>query len=290
MIESRQVQPAITSMIVLAIVGLIGCTAPMARGRTGETLAQRGLRVGTSIPFGMAFTRARVRRTRTSGEQVVQHIHDTIPPGSYTRAFTRWANRWFSPLLSVELGGAYGLADGLELGGVIGMTRVGVELRTGVLGRHPAQLVALALSAGVAKQVFLAPRGIEWRGGVDLSLRLGALRPLVNVYLGYVPSRQVVTLPDLAGESTLDRQGDDLPDAVIDQVRDELRLSVPIGVAIGGHDDGDAAHVVTLVLIPEVVLATYNEVDEPPSDNGLQVESFHQRWSLYFELRTEFSE
>ena len=129
----------------------------MARGRTGETLAQRGLRVGTSIPFGMAFTRARVRRTRTSGEQVVQHIHDTIPPGSYTRAFTRWANRWFSPLLSVELGGAYGLADGLELGGVIGMTRVGVELRTGVLGRHPAQLVALALSAGVAKQVFLDP-------------------------------------------------------------------------------------------------------------------------------------
>ncbi|HKU45108.1 MAG TPA: hypothetical protein VJR89_43410 [Polyangiales bacterium] len=166
------------------------------------------------------------------------------------------------PLASIELGVALPLvADRCEAGVLLSFLRVGGEVRCGL---RPGELGLLeaALSLGAAPHLAAKPAGIETRVGFDFSLRT-QFTPVLDVYLARIPWQR-----SSAPAFAFGPEGGGRDWRV---VRDEWRLSIPVGVA-SRYGVGSS---VTFAVVPEFTLAASNEVVSG-------AEAVEQYFAVYF--------
>ena len=127
----------------------------------------------------------------------------------------------FFPMLS---GGFRVGVRGCEFGGAYAMTRVLGEVRCGILQERNGAPFSLATSGAIGIDYGPVTRPVG-RVGVDLSVRLGPVRPLVDVYLSTADQLRWIEDP-----------WDPPPDGPVpgskSVVRTEVRLTVPFGIAI----------------------------------------------------------
>jgi hypothetical protein len=186
------------------------------------------------------------------------------------------------PLLSSEVGFAVAPLQGVEVGLLGGLARIGVEVRAGIVGRTGG-LVAAAVSAGTAYQLALAPHAFQGRTGIDMSLRTGIVQPLLDVYLGYIPSERSVFLPDFPDG------GVGIVDPARARVqRNELRLSLPVGASFDlSARRRPMRDTMILALVPEITLASHNLWGPAVTEIGGSVVSFRSAFTLFVVLRFE---
>lgn len=266
---------------------------PVSPARTGEVVDAGRIRLrGTWNLLAVAPSSA----TLLSGDE------EQTKSGDYADAWTAYRSRSARPgvdavasmFLSTEGQLAYGLFEGCELGGHLGLMRIGMEIRCAPLDQDTGAPLAAALSLGIAQQMNLTPvdtkryrAGQELRAGLDISKRIGDLAPLVNVNLGYLPQYREIqgSLPAFDNQEWGGDQGD------INVVRDELRLSVPVGVALfyerGPTAERRLARIV-FGLVPEITLNARNRtVPAYGSVDGSVVTNFEQHWALFLALGAE---
>jgi hypothetical protein len=279
--------------LVAATLGATSCAVPVGPARTGEVVDAGRIRLrGTWNLLAVAPSRA----TLLSGNE------ERTQSGEYADAWTAYRSRSARPgvdavasvFLSVEGQLAYGIFERCELGGQIGLMRVGMEVRCAPLDQDTGAPLAVALSLGIAQQMNLNPvdadryhAGQELRAGLDISKRIGDLAPLVNVNLGYLPQYREIqgSLPAFQREEWAGDQGD------INVVRNELRLSVPVGIALF-YESGPAAerHLARIVfgLVPEITLNARNRrAPQYESVDGSVVSNFEQHWGLFLVVGAE---
>jgi hypothetical protein len=172
---------------------------------------------------------------------------------------------------SGEGGAAIGLFDGIELGGRLGPQEVGLELRMRILPASSA--LRGAFSLGPSHRTLLGADGFAGRAGFDFDYEVGA-DLLLGAYLGYGPKRRTLDVP-----ANLSDGGD--PGPVIEQIvieRDELRLSVPLGIALGPSRPRDAC-IIGLVL--EWTLAAHDpHLHCADCSDTVALDSFKQSFAL----------
>jgi hypothetical protein len=127
----------------------------------------------------------------------------------------------FFPIVSTDW--RYGVKR-CEVGGVYAFTRALAEVRCGILQERLGAPFSLAASGamGVDYGPYVGPVG---RVGLDLSVRFGPLRPLVDVYLSTANQGRYMEDP---GDPPVEGP---LPGSK-GVVRYEVRVTVPFGVAI----------------------------------------------------------
>jgi hypothetical protein len=266
----------LAAALLCAVVS--ACTAPVAYPRTGEVLLAGGLRLSEGTTGGIAPTTATVAQPPGN---VARTYRDLVPAGRYDTYWTKAATLAFTPFFSPEFGFGVAPLDGVELGALLGLARAGAELRVGVLGRNGG-LVAAAISAGVAKQVVMPPHAVEYRAGLDFSLRTGLVMPLVNVYLAHVPSERGVLLPEPTTQDPRAHSGMVVSD------RDELRLSVPVGIAVWGQDRAnDLALNWVIALVPEITLASQARKPTYFTEDEKIAATLQQTWAVFLVVRGE---
>lgn len=182
-------------------LALVGCQ-PAAFPRTAE-VAPRGRIAIEGAMQVVAYEPQRV--VKTNGR----------PLGS---------NVAFFPLLTVGVRAGFG---GCEVGGIYAMTRLLAEIRCGLLQERRGDPFSLATSGGFGIDYGYAGLRPVGRIGLDASIRLGRLRPLVNVYLStnyglryvedHAPEKPPIEGPLPASEAI---------------VRNEVRITIPFGLAI----------------------------------------------------------
>lgn len=186
--------------IVLSVLALAGCQ-PAAFPRTAEV-----------APRGHITSEVAIQAVAYEPQRVVNSLGR--PLGS---------NVAFFPIISGAVRVGFG---GCEGGGVYAMTRLLGEIRCGLLQERRGAPFSLALSGafGLDYGPYLGPVA---RIGLDASVRLGPLRPLVNVYLS--SSRELRYVEDHAPE--VPPIEGPMPAAATVQ-RNEIRITVPLGLAI----------------------------------------------------------
>ena len=137
---------------------------------------------------------------------------------------------WF-PILSGSARGSLGLC---EFGGIYQLTRIGGEVRCGLLQERLDHPISIALSGAMTLD-YGPYTGWFGRIGFDISRRFGPITPLVDVYLSTGDGMRWMEDPSHPP-----------PDGPVPGaksiVRRELRMTVPFGFAIktaqleGGND------------------------------------------------------
>jgi hypothetical protein len=225
--------------------------------------------------------------------------------GEYSDSFTArnlrtrstTADALFGALASLEVRAAHAFFYGCEVGGMLGFVRIGLELRCALLDERDYAPFSAAISAGAAQQIMGGfgllileegedyKVGQELRIGLDLSSRGEDVTPLLNVGLGYLLQYREI----LNGLPVQD-DDDAYPDmGEIYVWRDELRLSVPLGLAFeyGDYELASRGRW-TVAVVPEITLAAWNRTT--PRHQGLQgtsVSDFEQVWAIYLTLGGE---
>lgn len=281
----------------MALTVLAACAAPVAYPRTGAVLQAGHGRLTAASTWALTYTQARIATPAGTAAQ------SSLSPGAYSdntaqrTDFAAGAGREdfstqvfqgaLAAVFAAEFGFSYSPFGECELGTLVGLVRVGGELRCAVVEEARHQPVSVAMSAAVLKQLWLWDFGPEYRAGLDLSMRSTfrgmRIDPLINLYLGFGPRHWTIAdsrLPDGAP-----RPGPEF--ARITQDRQQWTLSIPIGLAAGQGDDSRAGLV--LAIVPEFTLAAHNlgpakySGGEPAAVSG-----FRQFWSLYFTLGGAF--
>ena len=285
------------SFACLLAIGVAACAAPVMHPRTADVLNAHHLRLRAStVLFAMAPSTA-----------VLDSADETLTAsGEYRDLWTarQYRTRWVlldsiaGLPVSIEAQAAYSLFDGCEGGAMLGLIRIGAELRCGVLDEDRGAPLSAALSIGAAQQISRVvaqvisrgggklnpfPRGQELRAGLDLSKRLGGVTPLLNVNIGYVRQwREVQSgLPGgFEGDHFADNPGD------IPVERDELRLSIPVGFALESDpQSGERVQRVMLGVVPEITLKAWQRWSEYEEVPGSVVLDLKQHWALYYAIR-----
>lgn len=177
---------------------MVGCQ-PAAFPRTGE-VAARGQVTGEVALQAVAYEPQRARLP--DGREITSKVA-------------------FFPAIH---GGVRVGLGGCEVGGVYGMTRVLVESRCGIFQERWGAPLSVALS-GAWGLDYGPTFGAFGRIGLDMSVRLGPLRPIVDVY--FSQSHELRYVEDSADPPI---EGP-LPGSK-SVARDELRITVPVGLAI----------------------------------------------------------
>jgi len=186
---------------------------------------------GAALPHAVAPSSA----TLVSGNE--QHPRSN----EYDDPWTAWRHRSAGPGLDAMAGVffstegeiSFGLFEGCELGALLGLMRIG---RSAVCTLNEAFGVAIRVALRRRRSANqpesarceVLPRRARAACGIDISKRLGSVLVLLNANVGYAPHYREIRgdLPVHAHDERGDGQGD------INVVRNELRLSVPIGVAL----------------------------------------------------------
>jgi hypothetical protein len=251
-----------------------GCTAPVIHPRTAEVAKPGGFRVAGGLNHGFAPASVRERTVPVepgAPRPVARDYHGSAASavrGGYTPLSLLFTG------VSAELGLAVGVFRPCELGGLASLLRVGLELRCAVLDEQAGAPFALALAAGALhRTAFINANGFAFRGGLELSSRGPDVSPLFNAYLRYGPTMRMLRSSDmpLGASGWFPRDG-------VQVTRDELVLSVPIGVALarGQH--------LIFALVPEYTLQARNTELECIGCTGWDATGFEQRWALYFTM------
>ncbi|EYF03196.1 hypothetical protein [Chondromyces apiculatus] len=147
-----------------------------------------------------------------------------------------------------DFGVRYGLLSWVEVGASVGFQRLGGELRFGVLDEDRGDPLSVALSGGGYYSA--VGRGPWGRAGVDMSLRLGSVAPLLDVYVSHGASTHSA-LVDLPGDEDCPEEAPFMACGELRSTRwNETRLSAALGA--GFSTGKDVA--ITVGVVPHVIL------------------------------------
>ena len=157
----------------------------------------------------------------------------------------------------VELSARYGLFHGCEGSANLSILRPGLELRCALTDERRGSTFSIASSVNGAYST--QGRGMWTRVGFDVSKRFGKLAPLLDVYVSTGPERTGFKVDVPAADTTNEyEEFGGGPHVYV--VRNELRLSVPIGVAFlqgtSGSTPTSATSAFIVGLVPYVTLAS----------------------------------
>lgn len=259
---------------------LSACASPAVYGRTADVQPPGYARVGPRTNLAIAPTSVRVEQDPTEPRSVWGTpdgtYHDYVV-GYRTNDFGSDTHLAFGWLGSLQIEFGVGLFEPCELGGALGFAHMGVEARC-ALRRGGEGELSFAASTGVAHQLREPPGSVEWRGGVDMSLRAGWARPFLDAYLARAPALRSVAVP-----GGPDFEVDEYR-LLVDVERDEWLLAVPIGVALVRASRGGEGRFIVAVQ-PEFML--HSAVRRPPEEPF--VASISQYWAIYFTVGGELA-
>lgn len=269
---------ALTRSALVLVALLLGCTSPVVYPRLAEVAPPGALRLAAGFNYG--FAPGSVRERVPAGEPG--------EPRPVAREFQGTAASSVTPVTTplgllftyvwAEPAAAIGLFRPCELSGLVSLLRAGLELRCAVLDEKMGAPLALALAAGgLHRTAFIASDGFAFRGGLELSSRGRDVSPLLNAYLRYGPTMRIMADDDLSfgggGESGtfFTREG-------AQAERDELVLSVPVGLAIarGKH--------LIFAVVPEFTLSARDRTPVRCIGCAEELHDFEQHWALYFTM------
>lgn len=253
-----------------------GCYYGAIQPRTAELAPPGALRGALDLPI-YAHASALVTptdgpRTRSNSGLRGQPIVPIVAP--------------LAPVANLALTGRLGLVPGLELGAILGMQQLGMELRTGLQeGR-----LALSASFGGLYRPLDDPTSVLLRAGIDLSYRAGAAgraSPLLNFMISNGPEAHL-----LDGERLGYCGSDDFVACSVVLTRRETRLSVAAGIAFAPGEKHDSR--VVLSVVPYVTLwadPEHRTSCTSCTDGGdPQIDRFEENWGGYVTLGVIFGE
>ena len=264
---------------VVVLTGLLfgsACTAPVAYPRQAVVAKPGVVRISGATNYGYAHGTVRERVPAPAASGAPQPAPRTFGGNAASAVHSAGSS---SPLVLVfsavwtELNAAVGVFQPCELGGLASLLRAGLEVRCALLDEQAGAPFALALAIGALhRTLFVNSDGFAFRGGVELSTHGEQVSPILNVYLRYGPTMRL-----LSNEAFDDGEGEGFPRLGVEVERDELVLSVPVGVALvrGEH--------VILGVVPELTLKARDrgplecfscKDDFVPTD-------FEQHWAVF---------
>lgn len=193
---------------------------------------------------------------------------------------------------STEASLAYGFSDSVAIGSWVSLELVGLELRLQPLSERDGAPFSATLSLGAA-HVGLAPslakdllrEGFGARAGVDLGVFIGRDELLLGAYASYIRRRREFSDVPHSFEGNRAIYGDaaPLPVAELMVVRDEVKLSVPVGYAL--HLKNAA---LIFGIVPEWTLdASIDDWRCYDCDPAYDLTSFEQHFALYVTIGGE---
>lgn len=194
--------------------------------------------------------------------------------------------RVFGAPFSAEGSLAYGFSDAVALGGWLSLELLGAELRLQPLSQRDGAPLSATVALGAA-HVGLLPsferrllqQGFGARVGVDLGLTGGRWEALLGAYGSLIRRRRnVQAVPDE------DIHGDEFPGfgPSVMVIRDELKLSIPFGLALHG---GQGA--VVFGLVPEWTLDASLREARCRACDSYPLTAFEQVFAIYFTVGVE---
>lgn len=229
-------------------VVLGGCLAPI-HARTAEVAMPGELRMDAHVPLlFVAVGDARAVAPGAEGEEpralTIEGPSIGMDEVNGAGVFPFW---W-------ELSFAFGLFRPCETGVMLGLFRLGGELRCGLVQQRWGQPISLAISAAAAAVPLYDRPGLWWRGGVDLSRWWEHLALIGNLYVTSGPEAYLVgSPPEEHWDRPLEELNADEPGGQLLLSREELRLALALGLGVRASRSSTLAFVVGLTA--HVVLA-----------------------------------
>lgn len=274
LVDERGLACALLGLLLVLMAN--ACAAPLVYPRSAE-LAEAGkfrLRGGTTA--GLVFKQADVV---IDGRQL--EAYDVVAARDRSNGFP--AVDWLGAVISHEL--AVDASMGwCEAGSLLSFVRVGAELRCAVLDEDLGAPFSVAASVAALYQFSIA--GLEgdpnpwgsWRAGIDTSVRMTGMTPLLGIYVDHGQQRRELLDDDVLGGS----HGDFVYNRhTVVVIRDEWRLASPIGVSWPVRPK----LAVTLGLVPELTLYASPAAEssglyssDSPDDALID---FDQRWAIF---------
>lgn len=275
---------SLACVTVLAMGLLEGCTGPIAYPRTASVQdpGKLGVRVGMSAYATAVSAYVAPDPDDPSARQGRIDSDDNSMGGMLL------AQSFVLPA-TAEPQPALGIADGLELGALGSTRRLGMELRGQLLDEHDGAPLSLALSGAGTMGWWAGAEGPGGRVGLDASGDTGTLLWMVGAYVGLAPARY-----EFDQDGWL-RHGGLGGEAEVQVDRREVRLSVPLGLALGTARR-QAAFV--LGVVPEWTLSSElgetscNQaepciLESPGLVTRLPITDFEQHFELFVTLGIE---
>ena len=194
--------------------------------------------------------------------------------------------RVFGAPFSAEGSLAYGFSDAVALGGWLSLELLGAELRLQPLSQRNGAPLSATVALGAA-HVGLLPsldqsllqQGFGARAGVDLGLAAGRWEALLGAYASVIHRRR--NIQDVPDDGVF---RDDLPGFGPNLMvfRDELKLSVPFGVALHGTHGA-----LVFGLVPEWTLDASVRKARCDACGDYSLAAFNQVFAIYFTIGIE---
>jgi hypothetical protein len=263
----------------------------MAYPRTPDLHAGWSLAGRSNVSFGDARVKYETEPGYVPSEPrapSVAEIEGTTYEGhasSSTRSYDSWL-RVIGALYTLEGNAAYGFSDAIAVGGWFSTEMLGAELRAQPFSQRSGDVCSVSLSAG-ASHVGLLPsferrllrQGFGGRAGVDLGVLLGRDELLAGAYASYIRRRRnFQSIPD-DGEFHEDWPG--FVDGLM-VLRDELKLSVPIGFALRAEHSA-----VVIGLVPEWTLHASVVDSSCERCEPYRLDRFEQEFAIYLTIGAE---
>ncbi|MDC3952749.1 hypothetical protein [Polyangium jinanense] len=163
---------------------------------------------------------------------------------------------WSAGFSVYDVGLRYGVTRWFELGASLGFQRLGGEARFALLDEDNRDPVSLAFGAG---GYYSAIGNGPWgRAGFDLSMRLGSVAPLFNLYVSHGAAYNTA-YRDLPGDDDCPEEAPWQPcGQLVGVFSNETRLTAALGVAFSLGKEGEQ-QVLSFGLVPHVVLHSYGQ-------------------------------
>jgi hypothetical protein len=260
------------------VTGLLlgtACMNPVVYPREAVVARPGSVRLSGGVNYGYAHGTVREQLEPASPADAPQRAPSTFDgnAASAVRAAGSPLGAVFSAVWA-EYQAAVGVFRPCEIGALAGLLRAGLELRCSLLDERSGAPFALALAtAAMHRTVFINTDGIALRGGVELSTRAKELSPILNIYLRYGPTMRM-----LGDEELDDGEGEGFPRVGVEVERDELVLSVPVGIALvrGEH--------VIIGVVPELTLKARQRGPLECSHCTVTPTDFEQHWAVFVTL------
>jgi hypothetical protein len=261
------------------------CGSPMAYPRTADL--HRGLSGGVRTNMSYGDARVTYSRPPNAGsnpdeppkpERIVAEENASSSVQS-----APFATQLLGLPLDVEGGFAHGFSESVALGGWASLELIGAELRLQALRQSHGAPLSATFALGVA-HVGLAPsferrmleQGFGTRAGIDLSLSGNSVEALLGVYASFIRRRRNFPISPSDAEEWFESS--------LMVVRDELKVSVPLGVAALTRGSSGA---IVIGVVPEWTLASSLRDARCACDDGYSLTEFRQVFTIYLTIGFE---
>lgn len=282
-------ESALTALAVS--LAMLGCGSPMTYPRTPDLHRGVSVALRSNVSHGDGEAKYSVRPGQTLGNgattaEQLESPYEGHASGS-SRSYNTWLRLPIGAVYSAEGNLAWGFSERTSLGGFGSLELIGAELRVQALSaRDGGPLSATFALGGMHVGIFqslsqdLLVGGWGGRAGLDLGLRVAGNELLVGGYASVIRRRRNF---QKAPDDGLFRE---TPPGFYDGlmiVRDELKLSVPIGFAARGE-----GFALIFGVVPEWTLdARVGRASCFECAPEYQLDSFEQDFAIYFTVGGE---